>query len=40
MTTTQLHLFNCLYLGVLVVAVYFTRPTTRCIAVLWQAEQL
>ncbi len=32
MTTTQLHLFNCLYLAVLVVAVYFTRPTARRIA--------
>ncbi|MBI3465758.1 MAG: hypothetical protein HY000_22300 [Planctomycetes bacterium] len=32
MTTLQLHLFNCLYLAVLVVVAFFTRATARRIA--------
>jgi hypothetical protein len=32
MTTQQLHLFNCFYLAVLLVVVYFTRATARRIA--------
>ena len=32
MTTQQLHLFNCLYLAVLVVVAFFTRATARRIA--------
>jgi hypothetical protein len=32
MTAQQLHLFNCAYVAVLVVVVYFTRPTARRIA--------
>ncbi|QDT73264.1 hypothetical protein [Lacipirellula limnantheis] len=32
MTTQQLHLFNCLYMSVLVVVAFFTRATARRIA--------
>jgi hypothetical protein len=32
MTTQQLHLFNCLYLAVLVVVTFFTRATARRVA--------
>ena len=32
MTTQQLYLFNCLYLGILVVVAFFTRATARRIA--------
>jgi hypothetical protein len=32
MTTLQLHLFNCLYLALLVVVAFFTRATARRIA--------
>lgn len=32
MTTQQLLLFNCMYIGVLLVVVYLTRPTARRVA--------
>ena len=32
MTTLQIHLFNCLYLAVLIVIAFFTRATARRIA--------